>query len=60
MMQANDLTRDQARALKNKLHPMLDYLGRLNKRIAGRGFPDDDPLKSRSSRRFECCAPTVY
>jgi hypothetical protein len=31
-MQADDLTREQAAALKNKLRPMLGYLGRPNKR----------------------------
>lgn len=43
-MQSNDLTKEQARALKNKLHPMLGYLGRLKKRMVRRGFLNDDPL----------------
>jgi hypothetical protein len=43
-MQSDDLSRDQARALKNKLHPMLGYLTRLRKRMAARGFTQDDPL----------------
>ena len=30
-MRSDDLTREQARALKNKLHPMLGYLNRLKK-----------------------------
>src|SRR5215207_7747298 len=42
-MQADDLTRAQARALKNKLTPMVDYLNRLGKRMSSRGFPSDDP-----------------
>ena len=41
-MRADDLTRAQARALKNKLTPMVDYLNRLGKRMSNRGFPDDD------------------
>jgi hypothetical protein len=44
-VQADDLTREQAAALKNKLRPMLDYLGRLNKRLSSRGFPENDPLR---------------
>jgi hypothetical protein len=43
-MQSDDLTRDQARALKNKLQPMLGYLTRLRKRMARRGFQQDDEL----------------
>lgn len=43
-MQSNDLTKEQARALKNKLHPMLGYLGRLKRRMVRRGFLSDDPL----------------
>jgi hypothetical protein len=39
-----DLTKDQARAHKNKLQPMLGYLGRLKRRMVRRGFPNDDPL----------------
>jgi hypothetical protein len=43
-MQSDDLTRDQARALKNKIHPMLGYLTKLRKRMAYKGFTQDDPL----------------
>ena len=43
-MQSNDLTSEQARALKNKLHPMLGYLGRLKRRMVRRGFLNDDRL----------------
>jgi hypothetical protein len=43
-MQADDLTREQAAALKNKLHPMLGYLSRLKRRMVQRGFLSDDPL----------------
>jgi hypothetical protein len=43
-MKSEDLTRDQARALKNKLQPMLGYLNRLKKRMTYRGFPPDDEL----------------
>jgi len=44
-MNADDLTRGQAGALKNKLEPMVSYLNRLGKRMSGRGFPDDDPMR---------------
>jgi len=43
-MQGEDLTRDQARALKNKLQPMLSYFGRLKERMRRRGFLADDRL----------------
>lgn len=43
-MRSDDLTRDQAGALKNKLHPMLGYLGRPKKRMLRRGFQAEDPL----------------
>jgi hypothetical protein len=43
-MRSDDLTRDQARALKNKLAPLLGYLNRLKKRMVNRGFMPDDEL----------------
>ncbi|MEX2309804.1 MAG: hypothetical protein WD738_19685 [Pirellulales bacterium] len=43
-MCSDDLTPEQARALKNKLQPMLGYLNRLKKRMRRRGFLADDPL----------------
>ena len=43
-MQSDDLTRAQARALKNKLQPMLGYLNRLKQRMRRRGFMPDDRL----------------
>src|SRR4051812_20142668 len=43
-MQADDLTREQAAALKNKLRPMLAYLGKLKRRMVQRGFLSGDPL----------------
>jgi hypothetical protein len=44
-MQADDLTRGQARALKNKLDPMASYLNCLGKRLSSRGFPEDDSAR---------------
>jgi hypothetical protein len=44
MMRSGDLTKNQARALKNKLQPMLGYLNRLKHRMVRKGFPPDDPL----------------
>jgi hypothetical protein len=43
-MRCEDLTREQARALKNKLQPMLGYLSRLKRRMHQRGFLSGDPL----------------
>ncbi len=44
-MRADDLTRAQARALKNKLGPMVAYLNRLGKRMSDRNFLADDPMR---------------
>jgi hypothetical protein len=44
-MRSDDLTREQARALKNKIGPMVAYLSRLHNRMGYSGFPEDDPLK---------------
>jgi hypothetical protein len=49
-MKSDDLTPDQARALKNKLQPMLGYLNRLKHRMRQRGFLNDDPLLSAVCR----------
>ena len=49
-MRAEDLTREQARALKNKLQPMLSYLGRLKERMRRKGFLVDDRLLSAVCR----------
>ena len=43
-MRSDDLTREQAEALKAKLTPMLNYLGRLQQRMIRRGFPPIDPV----------------
>jgi hypothetical protein len=43
-MQSTDLTREQARALKSKLQPMIGYLSRLKRRMYQRGFLAGDPL----------------
>jgi hypothetical protein len=44
-MRIDDLTRAQARALKNKIGPTVECLNRLGKRMSSRGFPDDNPVK---------------
>jgi hypothetical protein len=44
-MQVDDLTRERAAALKNKLRPMLAYLGKLKRRMVQRGFLNEDPLQ---------------
>jgi hypothetical protein len=49
-MQSDDLTKNQARALKNKLQPMLGYLNRLKRRMIRKGFPPDDPLLAATRR----------
>jgi hypothetical protein len=43
-MQSDDLTKNQARALKHKLQPMLTYLNRLLRRMRYKGFLESDPL----------------
>ena len=43
-MRSEDLTHAQAQALKERLRPMLAYLGRLEKRMHKRRFPPDDKL----------------
>jgi hypothetical protein len=42
-MRSDDLTREQARAIKEKIAPMLGYLNRLKKRMDRRKFPHDAP-----------------
>lgn len=49
-MRCDDLTREQARALKNKLQPMLGYLSRLKDRMRRKGFMVDDRLLSAVCR----------
>jgi hypothetical protein len=43
-MQRNDLTHEQAKALQDKLEPMLYYLNKLQHRMQNKGFPLDDQL----------------
>jgi hypothetical protein len=52
-MNSDDLTPTQARALKNKLQPMLGYLNRLKHRMRKRGFLNDDPLLAAVCRAEE-------
>ena len=47
MIRSDDLTRVQARAL-NILKPVLGYLNRLKKRMAYRGFTQDDEMFQRA------------
>jgi hypothetical protein len=44
-MNADDLTKAQYAALRNKVGEIVAYLGRLNKRMGDRGFPEDDPFR---------------
>ena len=46
-MRSDDLSKEQARALKNKIGPMLNYLCRLQRRMRYRGFLESDPLLQR-------------
>jgi hypothetical protein len=43
-MRSDDLTKEQARAIKEKIGPMLGYLNKLAKRMNQRRFPPDDRL----------------
>ena len=49
-MNADELTREQARLLFDAIQPMLLYLVRLEKRIVRRKFPPDDKLRVLVSR----------
>lgn len=45
-MDSSQVTRRQARIIKGKLEPTLDYVTRLRRRMAKRGFhPDDELMK---------------
>ena len=41
-MESNQVTRRQARTIKTKLQPTLDYVTRLAARMRTKGFPPDD------------------
>ena len=43
-MDSNEVTRRQARSIKARLHPTLDYVTRLAARMRTKGFPPDDQL----------------
>lgn len=43
-MRADDLSCQQADALRVRVGPMLGYLNRLKRRMVQRRFPPDDPL----------------
>jgi hypothetical protein len=43
-MESNQVTRRQARTIKARLQPTLDYVARLAARMRARGFPPDAQL----------------
>jgi hypothetical protein len=43
-MRSTDLTREQIAALADRVHPILDYMRRLEGRMEEQGFPPDDEL----------------
>jgi hypothetical protein len=49
-MRADDLTKAQCAAIRNKVSQQLAYLYRLNRRMGEKGFPEDDPLKVAVAR----------
>ena len=49
-MRADDLTKAQCAAIRNKVSQQLAYLYRLNRRMSEKGFPEDDPLKVAVAR----------
>jgi hypothetical protein len=53
--------REQAAALKNKLRPMLAYLGKLKRRTVQRGFLSGDPLLDSvvQAERTQCTLCTL-
>lgn len=44
-MNADDITKAQYAAIRNKVGEMVVYLSRLDDRMSYKGFPTDDPLK---------------
>lgn len=44
-MNSDDLTREQAYALYQRISPMLTYLVEVEKRMAKQKFPPDDELR---------------
>jgi hypothetical protein len=49
-MRADDLTKAQCAALRNKASEMVAYLYRLNRRMGEKGLPEDDPLQLAVAR----------
>ena len=46
-MQSTQLTGNQVKALRERVVPMADYLGRLKRRLAKQAFSPDDPLTAK-------------
>ena len=51
-MDSKDLTREQAKALGDRIRPMLVYVGAVLERMTRRGFSPDDPLLDATSQAF--------
>jgi hypothetical protein len=63
-MRSDSLTERQLEALADKILPMLNYLGRLERRMERQGFPVDDALLAKVKQArlavFDChLAPQV-
>ena len=52
-MTSDDLTKQQAEAINDKVRPMLNYLYRLRDRMEQRGFPQDDVLMAAVCRAYD-------
>jgi hypothetical protein len=57
-MNADEVTRSQARIIREKVVPMRAYLFALKKRMASRGFAPGDPLFELVARPWANCMST--
>jgi len=52
-MTSDDLTKQQAVAINDKVRPMLNYLYRLRTRMEQQAFPQDDALMAAVCRAYD-------
>ena len=52
-MESNDLTREQAAKMSERVGAMLGYLAKLKQRIDARHFPPDDKFRQLVDRAYD-------
>ena len=52
-MDSNDLTTDQAEKMHKAIFPLVNYLGRMVKRMERAGFPPNDSLFNSARRAYD-------